>query len=89
MVKFSSLLFTLILLTLSYSQEIIEPSLTIKVDGIAKDIALGDENQLIIGTDSGKLMVYDYSNKKFLKTIQVPKIKDFMGDIIDTTTCKC
>ncbi|NPA27995.1 MAG: hypothetical protein GXN91_02965 [Epsilonproteobacteria bacterium] len=77
------LLFLLFLFSYLGAKDI-TPFLTIKVDGLAKDIALGKENQLVIGTDSGKMMVYDYKDKKFVKIVQVPKIKDFMGDIIDT-----
>ncbi len=62
----------------------IEPFLKIDVKDIAKDVALGKDGEIIIGTDGGKLIVYNYNEKRFVKVIQIPKIKDFMGDIIDT-----
>ena len=62
----------------------IAPFLKIDVQELAKDLALGAENEIVIGTDGGKLKVYNYEKKEFVKVIQVPKIKDFMGDIKDT-----
>ena len=62
----------------------ITPFLKINAGAIAKDIALGADNELVIGTAASELKVYNYKDKKFVKSIKVPKIKDFMGDIIDT-----
>ena len=70
---------TFILLYL-HSSPILTPSLTIEVNGTTKDMVLqGDE--LILGTDSGVLQVYNYKSKKFTKNIILPKVKDFMGDM--------
>jgi len=61
----------------------LKPYKEIKFDGIVKDLVVrGDK--LIAGTDTGKLQVYDLKQDKIVKTIQLPKIKDFMGDIVDT-----
>jgi len=62
----------------------IAPFLKIDVGAVAQDIALGAEDELVIGTAASELKVYNYKEKKFVKSIKVPKIKDFMGDIIDT-----
>jgi len=62
----------------------ITPFLKIDIEDIAKDLALGKEGEIVIGTDGGKLKVYNYNEKKFVKVIQVPKIKDFTGEVIDT-----
>jgi len=60
---------------------VLSPVLEIPVDGTTKDMVLrGDE--LLIGTDSGVLQVYDYEAKVFTKTIALPKVKDFVGDMI-------
>jgi WD40 repeat protein len=61
----------------------LEPFLKIDVNATAKDIVLKGDNELVIGTDSSELKVYNYIDKKFTKIIKIPKIKDFMGDIID------
>jgi len=61
----------------------LKPYKEIIFNGGVKDMVLNNNN-LIVGTDTGKLQVYDLKLQKIIKTIQLPKIKDFMGDIIDT-----
>ena len=39
-------------------------------------------DRLVIGTDQSLLQVYDYVQKRFVKEIRIPTIKDFMGDTI-------
>ena len=62
----------------------IKPTMVIDVNESVKDMTLGANSTIIMGTDGGKLKVYDYEKKQFTKVIQLPKIKDFMGDIMDT-----
>ena len=57
------------------------PVSQIKADGIVKDMVLSGDN-LYIGTDAGMLQVYDIKKQKFIKHIDIPKVKDFMGDLI-------
>lgn len=60
---------------------VLSPVLEIKVNGTTKDMVLqGDE--LLFGTDSGLLQVYNYKKKVFTQTISLPMVKDFVGDII-------
>ncbi len=60
---------------------VLSPVLEIPVNGTTKDMVLrGDK--LLIGTDSGVLQVYDYEAKVFTQTIALPKVKDFIGDMI-------
>ncbi len=60
---------------------VLSPVLEINVNGTTKDMVLqGDE--LLLGTDSGLLQVYDYKKKVFTQTISLPMVKDFVGDII-------
>ena len=61
--------------------KVLSPVLEIPVNGSTKDMVLKG-NTLIIGTDSGLLQVYDYETKAFTKTIKLPKVKDFVGDMI-------
>jgi len=65
----------------AYGVESYTPVQEIVVDGMAKDMVVRGE-KVYIGTDRGKLQVYDYTAKKFAKEIVLPKIKDFMGDIV-------
>jgi len=66
---------------LLFAQSVITPALQIEVNGTAKDLVLHD-NHLLIGTDSGRLQVYDYEAKKFVKEIKIPDIKDFTGEVV-------
>ena len=70
-----------LILVWAYGVETYSPAEEIMVDGMAKDIVI-EGNLLYIGTDKGKLQVYDYESKKFIKAISLPDIKDFMGDTI-------
>ena len=73
----SSLIFTFALL---HGSPTLSPILKIDINGTTKDMVLrGDE--LIIGTDNGILQIYKYQEKKFINTISLPKVKDFMGDM--------
>ena len=62
--------------------EIFSPVLKIKVNGMSKDMVLRDK-ELIIGTTNGVMQVFDYESQLFIKTLTLPKIKDFTGDMID------
>ena len=59
----------------------ITPVQAIHIDGNAKDMVV-HAPLVYIGTSHGKLQVYDYKKKAFVKEIVLPKIKDFMGDLI-------
>jgi len=54
---------------------------TIEVNGTVKDMVL-DGNRLVIATDMGHTEVYDIVQKKRLKDISIPDVKDFMGDMM-------
>jgi len=60
---------------------VLTPILSIESNGTTKDMVLED-NTLIIGTDNGILEVYNYEEKKVIKTIVLAKVKDFVGDDI-------
>lgn len=64
-----------------YGVENYTPVQEIVVDGMAKDMVVYG-HRIYVGTDQGKLQVYDYTAKKFTKEINLPKIKDFVGDTI-------
>ena len=74
-------IFSLFLITLglAYAVESYTPVQEIVVDGIAKDMTVSGK-YVYIGTDKGKLQVYDDEARQFIKEITLPNIKDFMGD---------
>ncbi len=75
-------IFTALLFTLLYADiSVFTPVQEIVVNGITKDMVLHDK-ELLIATDNGVVQVYDYEAKEFTKTITLPKVKDFVGDLI-------
>jgi WD40 repeat protein len=60
----------------------IKPVDTIEVDGNIMDSALYG-NTLFVGTDAGTLETIDWKTKKVLSKITYPKIRDFMGDLMN------
>ncbi len=78
------ILLSLFILSVMIFAKTLQPVFTIDVNESVKDMVLGDGHLLVIGTDVGKLKVYDLNQKKFIQVIHLPKIKDFMGDIMDT-----
>ena len=64
-----------------YGVETYTPVQEIVVDGMAKDIVVDDKN-VYVGTDRGKLQVYDYTAQKFIKEVTLPEVKDFVGDMV-------
>ncbi len=71
-----------------YATQILAPVQKIIVEGVAKDMVL-DEGHLYIGTDKGKLQVYDYKEERFRKEIVLPNIEDFTGDSVSSSCIQC
>ncbi len=61
---------------------VLPPVLEIPVNGTTKDMVLRG-NELVIATDSGLVQVYNYERKEFTQKVALPKVKDFVGDLID------
>jgi len=64
-----------------YAVQNIVPLQEIVVDGVAKDLIVY-KTTVIIGTDRGKLQVYDFQEKKFVKEIVLPMIEDFTEEAV-------
>jgi len=77
------ILFLIITVYFTLSAQTLQPTKVIKTSGGIKDMVL-DKNKIIFGTDAGTLEVYDLTKDKITKKIQLPDIKDFMGDTIHT-----
>ncbi len=67
---------------LTWAVQTVSPQHNIIVDGLAKDMRLTDEDTLLIATDNGHIEEYNTTSYQKLKTISIPKVKDFMGDVI-------
>jgi len=64
-----------------YAAPILTPAWELDVNASVKDMVL-HKSTLVIGTDNGTLKIYDLKEKKFTKTIGLPNVKDFMGDLM-------
>jgi len=71
----------LFLSAVSWAVPTITPTSTIEVNGTVKDMVL-DGDTLVVATDSGHIEVYDTVKKEKIKQINIPNVKDFMGDEI-------
>jgi len=78
------ILLVLFLSSLVYSSSMKKPQLSIKASGFVVDLVYKN-NKLYAATDAGVLDIFDYKTKKIIQKITVPKIKDFMGDDVDST----
>ncbi|WP_417334203.1 WD40 repeat domain-containing protein [Halarcobacter sp.] len=70
-----------ILVVSSFALEEVTPTYSLKATGAVQDIVYKDE-LLYAGTANGTVEIFDTKEKKIIRTIEVPKIKDFMGDTI-------
>ena len=88
-------LLSMLLLALSlHAAPVLTPTWQLDINASVKDMILHN-GTLVIGTDNGTLEVYNLKEKQFTKTISLPSVKDFMGDLmppkvfsVDTTDSK-
>lgn len=64
-----------------FAMEDLEPSKIFKASGTVQSIVYKNNN-LYAGTSEGKVEVFDTFTAEKIKEINIPEIKDFMGDII-------
>ena len=60
----------------------LKPTYIYQANGGVTDIIF-NQNKLFVATDASGVDIFDFKTKKLIKTIKVPQITDFMGDIID------
>ena len=67
-------------LNFCYSQEI-APTFKLQMKGSVEDFVIDGKLMYAVG-DEGKIHCIDLQSKKIIKSLALPKIKDFMGDLI-------
>ena len=77
-----SIITTFFLICSSYASTL-QPTSQLKASGGVYDIVLKNE-MLYVATNASKVDIFDLNNKELIKSITVPKIKDFMGEIINS-----
>jgi len=74
-------IFFILVSPLLFASEI-KPSYVYAADGAVTDI-VSKQEKIYVSTNVGAINIFSLKNKKLLKTIKIPKIKDFMGDLAD------
>jgi WD40 repeat protein len=74
--------FIILLLNILNAKDII-PTFTYKASGSVTDIVLKNE-KLYVATSSSKVDIFNIRTQEKIKSITIPQIKDFMGDVIDS-----
>jgi len=77
-----SLFFVSLLLTININATDLVPTTIYEATGGVTDIVI-DKNKIFVSTSASSVDIFDLNDTKPIKSIKVPKIKDFMGDIID------
>jgi len=78
------ILFLFLYFSSIFAKDLIQADYTYKVSsGLVTDI-LYNKQKLYCATDDGKIEIFDTKSKKIIQTIQLAKIKDFMGVKIDS-----
>ncbi len=70
----------LILISITWAVPTIIPTSIIDINGTVKDMVLDGDN-LIVATDMGHIEVINTINNKKIRDINIPDIKDFVGDV--------
>lgn len=77
-----SLFFVSLLLTINIYATDLMPTTIYEATGGVTDIVI-DKNKIFVSTSASSVDIFDLNATKPIKSIKVPQIKDFMGDIID------
>lgn len=76
------LLLVFISISFLFAIKDLNPTYTLKANGDVQALFY-EKDKLYAALDSGVVEIFDTNTKEKIKTIKIPKIKDFMGDIID------
>ena len=72
-----------ILLVTSLNAKDLKPTFVYEGSGAVTDLVYHD-SKLYSATAEGKIDIYDTKEQKLIKSIEVPKIKDFLGEEVDS-----
>lgn len=81
--KFFKAIFFLLFFTSILSAKDINPTYTYIASGSVTDIVYKDK-KLYVGTSASKVDIFNTNTQEKINSITIPKIKDFMGDVIDS-----
>ncbi|QKF76553.1 WD40 repeat domain-containing protein [Arcobacter defluvii] len=75
--------FTIIILLLNLNAKELEPNSFLSTSGGVTDLII-DKNRLFAATTASSVDIFDITTKEKIDSINLPKIKDFIGDTIDS-----
>jgi len=70
-------------IVLSLQAKEIKPLDRLHASGMVYDMVI-DSGKLYAATDAGKVDIFDTVTKQIINKIELPGVKDFMGDLIDS-----
>lgn len=76
-----NILLVLSLFFFAHSMETLKPTFSLKAKGDVQDIFY-TQGILYAANSNGSVELFDIATQKVIKTIEIPSIEDFMGDII-------
>ena len=76
------LLVVVLFVAFGFKAQALNPVHKLKADGAVTDL-LKDGNTLYCATDNASINVFSLQSRKLLYRVSFPKIKDFMGDVIN------
>lgn len=77
------LVFVMLSLHVTFAQNVQEPTAQYKCSGGVTDMLVRD-NLLYAATNNGNVEIFDITTKQKTQTLGVAKIKDFMGEMVDS-----
>lgn len=83
MKKLTSLLLAFCIVLFSLQAKEIKPLDRLHASGMVYDMVI-DNGKLYAATDAGKVDIFDTVTKQIVNKIELPGVKDFMGDLIET-----
>lgn len=75
--------FTIIILLLNLNAKELEPNSFLSTSGGVTDLII-DKNRLFAATTASSVDIFDITTKEKIDSINLPKIRDFIGDTIDS-----
>ena len=79
----NKILLIFILIFINLNAKDLKPSYIYEASGGVTDIVTNG-SKIFVATDASSVDIFELKTKKLIKSIKVPQIKDFMGDIIDS-----
>ena len=82
LIQMRNVILVFLLLIINLNAKDLAPTFVYEASGGVTDI-VSSNGKIYVSTHASGVDIFDLKTKKLINTINVPKIKDFMGDVID------